>query len=64
MKGKTYWFQCLNGHVGSIASGSELEKRAQAREAEGYLDAIILHYDECPDCLSEANERALRTSFL
>jgi hypothetical protein len=48
-----YNYQCMCGHFGSIPRGSDLEKRAKKREAAGFLDAIILSLDDCPDCKHE-----------
>lgn len=54
-----YNAQCLNGgHVFVAPEGSELEKRCIARAANGYLDALIVLSDECPECIKEYNQMA------
>jgi hypothetical protein len=46
-----YMAQCMQGHSFEIHKGSMLEDRAKAREVKGYLDAICVKHDDCPDCL-------------
>ncbi len=52
-----YNVQCLNDHVGTASSGSDLEKRCQEHEKKGVLDALILGPDECPECIAELERR-------
>jgi hypothetical protein len=48
-----YNVQCLNGHVFTAAEGSDLEKRCIEHEGGGFIDALILHPSECPECQYE-----------
>ncbi|HBD05616.1 TPA: hypothetical protein DCZ32_04115 [Candidatus Uhrbacteria bacterium] len=49
--------QCLNGHVFTAPSGSNLEARCIEREEAGFVDALILGSSECEMCLTELEER-------
>lgn len=51
-----YNVQCLVGHVQEAPHGSDLERRCIEREKQGYLDALCLSYDECPDCREDRRE--------
>lgn len=52
-----YNVQCFNGHVGLAPINSEIEKKCKERIDQGFLDALILHVDECPDCIEERKLR-------
>ena len=52
-----YNVQCLMGHVYSAIPESNLEKRCIKREEQGYLDALVLHSDECEVCIEETLQK-------
>ena len=52
-----YNTQCMRGHVYAIVAGSELEEKAKEREANNFIDALILGSDECPGCITEDDAR-------
>ena len=54
-----YNVQCTNGHVYKAPKGSDLERRCKERTKRGYIDALILHPDQCEECQAERNERML-----
>ena len=43
-----YNVQCLNGHVGRAPA--ELIDACKRHEEQGYLDALVISSDDCPDC--------------
>lgn len=47
-----YNAQCIMGHVFRIPERSELEERAIRRMEQGFIDALVVHSIECPDCTS------------
>ena len=51
--------QCTDGHVYEAPKGSDLERRCKERVKRGYLDALILHPDQCEECIAERSERLL-----
>lgn len=55
---KTYMAQCTGGHVWEIPHDSELEAKAIKREADGYLDAVLISCHDCNQCHEEAQQRA------
>lgn len=57
----TYLVQCISGHVYNALVGSYLESDCKKREADGFLDALILTHDECEECLQDAITQARRT---
>ncbi len=59
-----YNVQCLNGHVSTVLLGSNLEKRCKERAEQGYLDALCLTAEECPDCIAEHEEFQRREALL
>ncbi|MCK5015769.1 MAG: hypothetical protein KAS32_01745 [Candidatus Peribacteraceae bacterium] len=48
--------QCISGHV-STAKETQVD-RCLCRESEGYLDALMISYEECPECIQEGLDRA------
>lgn len=52
-----YQVTCLLDHTGFAPPGSELEKRAKAREDAGHYDALILSANECPECIQDLKRR-------
>jgi hypothetical protein len=52
-----YLVQCLQGHV--YNAPPELVETCRQHEADGYLDALILHSSECCECKYENTEAAL-----
>ena len=51
---KRYCVHCIDcKHEFTAKPGSELEERAAQREAEGFLDALRVHGNECPKCIKE-----------
>lgn len=55
-----YNVQCLCGHVSYAPPGSELEKRCRDHAAAGFLDALVLHPDECEECQHDQEMRDQR----
>lgn len=54
---KRYPVHCIDCmHEFTAKPGSELEERAAAREAEGFLDALRVHGNECPKCIKEDSD--------
>ena len=56
--------QCLNGHVSKAPSGSDLEKRCIERKQRGFLDALCLSEEECPDCIDELRSQRVRDALV
>lgn len=56
-----FYVQCLSGnpdHIKEAVPGSELEVRCKDRAKAGFIDALRLSYDECPDCVEDSRELA------
>lgn len=53
--------QCLSGHTYYAASDSELEAQCKEHSGLGYIDALILQFEECEYCLYDAIASARRT---
>ncbi|MBI2121596.1 MAG: hypothetical protein HYT98_00585 [Candidatus Sungbacteria bacterium] len=51
-----YNWQCLSGHSGEIPQGSPLETKAINRAEEGFIDAICLSFEQCPECVADQIE--------
>ena len=45
-----YNVQCLAGHVFDAPLESDLERRCENREKNGFLDALTVTALECPEC--------------
>ena len=57
MSKDAYLVQCMFGHVGEVKHDTPLEELCKAREAEGFIDALCLSNDECPQCVENQLER-------
>lgn len=58
---ETYLAQCISGeHMYEVVPGTELEAECIARANAGILDAFILGYYDCPDCIEEERMGAAR----
>ena len=55
--------QCLLGHVSEAPSGSDLEKCIE-RLRQGFLDALYLSAEECPDCIDELRSQRVRDALV
>lgn len=53
MNRPTYIVQCMAGHVSQVPHDSDLEKRCIEHEKKGYIDALCLSHEECPDCQAD-----------
>lgn len=57
-----FYVQCISGksqHIVTAVSGSALEAKCKMRLEEGYIDALCLYYDECPECIYERQAKDL-----
>lgn len=55
-----YNVQCLSGCVYAAPRASELEKRCIKRQADGFLDALVLSKEECQGCRDDYRNHLLR----
>jgi len=60
MSASLYYVQCVAGnpnHIAEAVPGSALEARCKERVAAGYIDALCLGDDECPDCVEDSRQK-------
>jgi len=54
-----YNVQCISGHVFQAPRGSKLEARCISRVKSGFLDALCVTEEDCPECMLEAEDRRI-----
>ena|GEM_PF-2866412 len=56
-----YLVQCISGigyHTKEVIPGTELEAKCIARAKAGKIDALVLYYDQCPECIYDSRMKA------
>lgn len=63
MSNGPFYVQCSSGnpdHIMEAVPGSELEAKCKERAKAGFVDALCLNAEECPDCVHDKQEQARR----
>jgi hypothetical protein len=58
-----FYVRCYTGnptHVMEVVPGSELEDKCKTRATNGYIDALPLGPDDCPNCVADRRDRERR----